>query len=54
MIIHKGKAVMRSFRKKKKKKKTIWRKKRVCWHLKNNVAEKRWGKVADHMAVIVT
>ena len=50
MIIRKGNAVVRSFRKKDYLKK----KKRVCWPFKNNVVEKRWGRVADHMAVAVT
>ena len=47
MLIWKGKAMVRSFRKPKQ----YLKKKRVCEPLKNNVVENRWGRAADHMAI---
>ena len=50
MLIQKGKAMVRSFRKPKQ----YLKKKRVCWPLEYNVAKKRWGKATDQMAIAIT
>ena len=48
MLIWKGKAMVRSFRKPKQ----YLKKKRVCGPLKNNVAENRWGRAVDQMTMV--